>query len=104
LFSLTVGVGIHHPGTLHVLPHTPYVGERLAGTLVVATGSPALVVGFFGGIALWITSFPATLVTVGRRVDRFSTVVAAASATVLAGFGVLFLYDAATTLGPSLLH
>ncbi|MFB6104716.1 MAG: LysE family translocator [Halobacteriaceae archaeon] len=94
LFWLTVGVGLLRPGTLDVLAHTPYVGDALAGVLVVATGSPALLVGFFGGIGVWITGFPATLVALGGRVDRFSTVVAVGSGVVLAGFGVVFLLDA----------
>jgi threonine/homoserine/homoserine lactone efflux protein len=97
LFWVTVGVGMLRPGRLDVFAHTPLSGT-FGGALVVATGSPALLVGFFGGIGLWITGFPATLVTVGRRVDRFSTIVAGLSAAVLAGFGVLFLADAATTL------
>jgi len=94
LFWLTVGVGMLRPGTLDVLAHTPYVGDALAGVLVVATGSPALLVGFFAGIGVWITGFPATLVSIGRRVDRFVTVVAVGSGVVLAGFGVVFLADA----------
>lgn len=98
LFWLTVGVGMLQSGTLDVLAHTPYVGESLTGVLVVSTGSPALVIGFFAGIGVWISGFPATLVSVGRRVDRFSTVVAGGSGVVLAGFGVVFLVDAVTTL------
>lgn len=98
LFWLTVGVGMLQPGTVDVLAHTPYVGEALAGIFVVSTGSPALIVGFFAGIGVWIAGFPATLVSVGRRVDRFATIVATGSAVVLAGFGVVFLGDAVTTL------
>jgi threonine/homoserine/homoserine lactone efflux protein len=98
LFWLTAGVGMLRPGTLDVLAHTPYVGASLEGVLVVETGSPAMLVAFFAGIALWITGFPGTLVAVGRRVDRFAAAVAWASAGVLAVFGVLFLFDAAGTL------
>jgi threonine/homoserine/homoserine lactone efflux protein len=99
VFWLTVGIGLVQPGTLDVLSHAPYLGESLAGLLVVETGSPALVVGFFGGIGLWILGFPATLVSVGRRIDAFAPAVAAVSALVLAGFGVIFLVDSAGTLG-----
>jgi threonine/homoserine/homoserine lactone efflux protein len=98
LFWLTVGVKLLAPGRIDLLSHVPYVGEGLAGLLVVTTGSPALVVGFFGGIALWVTGFPAALVAVGRRVDAVAPVVAGLSALVLAGFGTLFLVDAVGTL------
>ncbi len=99
LFWLTLGVGLLRPGRLDVLASAPYVGETLAGVLVVETGSPALIAGFFGGIVVWIVGFPAALVAAGRRTDRFAPAVAWASAVVLAGFGVVFLADAATTLG-----
>jgi threonine/homoserine/homoserine lactone efflux protein len=91
LWWLTVGVTLLDPGSLALaVPH--------AGTLAVSTGSPAIVVGFFAGIALWITAFPAALVALGRRVDGFAPLVAEASAAVLAGFGLLFLYRALVTL------
>ncbi|ELZ27277.1 threonine efflux protein [Halogeometricum pallidum JCM 14848] len=91
LFWLTIGVGLLDPGTLDVLAETPYVGARLTGLLVVETGSPALVVGFFGGILVWVTGFPAALVGAERRVNSLAPVVAGVSALVLAGFGALFL-------------
>jgi threonine/homoserine/homoserine lactone efflux protein len=97
LFWLTIGVGLLEPGRLDVLAHTPYVGGDLAGLLVVQTGSAALVAGFFGGILLWVSGFPATLVTAQRRVESLAPVVAGLSALVLAGFGVVFLADAART-------
>ena len=98
LFWLTVGVGLLRPGTVDVLAVLPVVGSDLAGLLVVETGSPALLAGLFCGIVVWIVGFPATLVRVGRRVDAFAPAVAALSAVVLAGFGVAFLWTAATTL------
>lgn len=98
LFWLTVGVGLLERGTHDLLAETPYAGEALAGTLVVQTGSAALIVGLFGGIVVWIVGFPATLVAAGRRIEELTPVVAVASALVLGGFGVAFLYDAATTL------
>jgi threonine/homoserine/homoserine lactone efflux protein len=52
LFWLTVGVGLLEPGRLDVLAPLPVVGEALAGTAVVATGSPALIAGLFAGIGL----------------------------------------------------
>ncbi len=99
LFWLTVGVGLLQPGTVDVFAHTPYVGSAAAGLVVVETGSPALLVGFFGGIGVWITGFPAALVAAERRLDRLAPAVAYASAAVLAGFGVYFLADG----GPALL-
>ena len=98
LFWLTVGVGLLQPGRLDVLAVLPVVGTDLAGVLVVRTGSPALLVGLFAGIVVWIVGFPATLVRVGRRVDAFAPTVAGLSALVLAGFGVTFLWSAGTTL------
>ncbi|MFP8954091.1 LysE family translocator [Natrialbaceae archaeon A-arb3/5] len=90
-FWLTVGVGLLESGRLDVFAHVPGASEALQGALVVQTGSPTLLLGFFGGIALWITAFPAALDSAGRRVDAVAPIVAAASALVLAGFGALFL-------------
>ena len=98
LFWLTVGVGLLRPGELDVLARLPVVGTDLAGTLVVSTGSPALIGGFFLGVLTWIVGFPAGLVAAENRAEAFAPVVAVASAAVLAGFGVYFLYDAVTTL------
>ncbi len=99
LFWLTVGVGLLDPGSLDVLAMTPYVGDALGGVLVVETGSVVLVGGFFSGIAVWLLTFPAALVTAGRRVESFAPVVAAASALVLAGFGVVYLREGWRLLG-----
>ncbi|MEF8820606.1 MAG: LysE family transporter [Haloferacaceae archaeon] len=96
LFWLTVGVALLAPGRMDLLAETPLAA---AGALVVETGSPALVVGLFGGIGLWITGFPAALVAAGRRVDRLAPIVAGGSALVLLGFGAAFLVDAARLLG-----
>jgi threonine/homoserine/homoserine lactone efflux protein len=96
LFWLTVGVGLLEPGTIDLLAEA--VGESFHGLVVVRTGSPALVLGMFGGIGLWITGFPAALVAAERRVARLAPAVAYLSAAVLAGFGVFFLYDAARGL------
>jgi threonine/homoserine/homoserine lactone efflux protein len=98
LFWLTIGVGLLEPGTLDVFAEMPYLGEYLAGLLVVQTGSPALVAGFFGGIGVWITGFPAALVTAKRRVESLAPVVAGLSALVLLGFGVTFVVEAVRSL------
>jgi threonine/homoserine/homoserine lactone efflux protein len=98
LFWLTAGVGMLEPGEIDVLGHAPYIGEALSGVLVVQTGTPALVAGFFLGIALWIVGFPVSLVSAGRRLDSLAGSIAYLSAAVLAGFGVWFLADAAGTL------
>jgi len=97
-FWLTVGVGLLEPGTVDVLARTPYVGGSLEGTVIVRTGSPALITGLFGGIVVWIVCFPAGLIAAGRRVDRLAPMVAYGSALVLAGFGAYFLADAVRTL------
>ncbi len=95
VFWLTGGVALLAPGTVDVLRP---LSTALADLLVVRTGSPALLVGLFGGIAVWVTGFPAALVAAERRVDALAPVVAGVSAVVLGGFGVYFLYDAATTV------
>lgn len=93
-FWLTVGVGLLEPGRLDVLAPLPILGPRLAGTVVVRTGDPALIAGLFGGIVVWITGFPASLVRARRRVETLAPAVSWLSALLLAGFGVLFLIDA----------
>ncbi|WP_350356182.1 LysE family translocator [Halorarius halobius] len=98
LFWLTVGVGLLEPGSVDVLS---YASDALAGALVVETGSPALLVGLFGGVGVWITGFPAALNAARRRMDALAPAVAYASAAVLAGFGVYFLYDAVVTVAPA---
>jgi threonine/homoserine/homoserine lactone efflux protein len=98
IFWLTVGVGLLDPGQVDVLSHTPYVGEALTGLVVVETGSPALLVGLFAGIVVWIVGFPGALVAGNRRVDALAPVVATGSAVVLAGFGLFFLWDGLGTL------
>ena len=98
LFWLTVGVGLLDPGEIDVLARVPGLGDALAGLLVVQTGSAALIVGLFGGVVVWIVGFPAALVAAGRRVDALAPVVAGASALVLGGFGVAFLYDGLTSV------
>ncbi|WP_254529163.1 LysE family translocator [Natrinema gelatinilyticum] len=90
-FWLTVGVGLLEPGTLDVLASIPVAGHALEGAFVVQTGSPALLAGLFAGVTCWVVVFPATLAAAGRRIDAFAPAVAALSAVVLVGFGLLFL-------------
>ncbi|WP_132057719.1 LysE family translocator [Halorussus amylolyticus] len=89
LWWLTAGVGLLDPGTFSL--------DALG--ITVATGSPVIVVGFFAGIALWITGFPAALVAAGRRVDAFAPAVAYLSAAVLALAGVSFVWESVRMLG-----
>ena len=91
-FWLTVGVGLVRPGSLEPAAHVPGVLAAAFSGVVVETGSPALLVGFFAGIAVWIVCYPATLVAAGRRIDAVAPVVAALSGLVLAGFGALFAW------------
>lgn len=95
LFWLTVGVGLLQSGELDVLAP---LSDRLAGQLVVQTGSPALIAGLFGGIGIWIVVYPIALAALGNRVDAATPVVAVLSGIVLAGFGVWFLVDALMTV------
>ncbi|MFC7075694.1 LysE family translocator [Haloarcula halophila] len=93
-FWLTVGIGLLETGSVDVLSYLPFVGADLGGLLVVQTGHPVLLAGFFGGIVVWITGFPAAIVAARRRVERLAPIVAWASALVLASSGVLFLFEA----------
>lgn len=92
IFWLTLGVGLLRPGQIDVLAVLPVVGSELAGWVVIQTGSPALIVGFFGGIIVWITGFPALMVAAAGRDAAISTIVGVGSAAVLIGFGALFLH------------
>jgi len=83
---LTAGVALVHPSTVEVL-----------GVEVVA-GGLSILVGFFGGIGLWVLWFPALLVGAGGHIDGFERGVAYVSALVLVGFGVGFFYYSATLL------
>jgi len=103
VFWLTVGVALLRPGSLDLAAQAAWLADLLtaaggSGSLVIETGSLALLVGFFGGIGLWITGYPATVAALGERSDRAAPVIAAISAIVLAGFGLLFLVDAGTSL------
>jgi threonine/homoserine/homoserine lactone efflux protein len=98
-FWLTVGVGLLEPGRVDALEGVPHLGDALAGRLVVATGSPTLLLGFFGGIAVWIVAYPAAMAAAERRVRTFGPAVAYASAAVLSVFGVGFLRTAAGIAG-----
>jgi threonine/homoserine/homoserine lactone efflux protein len=91
IFWLTLGVGLLRPGQIDVLAELPIIGTEVAGWVVIQTGSPALIVGFFGGIVVWITGFPAIMVAAAERDATISTIVGVGSAVVLLGFGVLFL-------------
>ncbi|WP_195892461.1 LysE family translocator [Halopiger goleimassiliensis] len=97
-FWLTVGVGLLESGRLDVLSYVPLAGDALEEVLVVQTGSPSLLLGFFAGIAVWIVVYPAALAAAGRRVDAVAPIIAAGSALVLAGFGAVFLAMGATGL------
>ena len=88
LFWLTAGVGLLTPGTIDVLA---YASDSLSGVVVVETGSAALVVGLFCGVAGWIVGFPAALTAAESRTESFAPVVAYGSAAVLAGFGLYFI-------------
>jgi len=93
LFWLTVGVGLLDPGQVDVLAPLPGVGPALAGLFVVQTGHPGLLAGLFGGILVWVTGFPATIVAARSRIEQLAPVIAWLSAALLGGFGLLFLWQ-----------
>ncbi|MCU4926816.1 LysE family translocator [Halobacteria archaeon AArc-dxtr1] len=90
-FWLTAGIALLEPGTIDVAAYVPAVGGASDAELVVRTGSPVLLLGFFAGIAVWAVTYPAALVRAGRRIDAIAPLVAGLSAAVLAVFGVVFL-------------
>jgi threonine/homoserine/homoserine lactone efflux protein len=81
---LTAGVALVQPSTLDVA----------GGSIVV--GGVTVLVGFFAGILVWITAFPALLARAGERLEGFERAVGYVSAAVLAVFGVAFVYYATT--------
>ncbi|MFB6093368.1 MAG: LysE family translocator [Halanaeroarchaeum sp.] len=85
---LTAGIGLLNPGTIEAF-----------GVSLAATHGTLTILGFFGGIGLWITAFPAGLRAAGDRVDALGTLISYASALVLVWFGGVFLLDAVTSLG-----
>lgn len=85
---LTAGVGLLSPGEIAAF-----------GYSMPATSGTLTILGFFLGIFIWITSFPASLRAAGDRVDSLGTAIAYVSAIVLVYFGVTFLGDAATSFG-----
>ena len=85
---LTAGVGLLHPGTIQAF-----------GYSFAAANGVLTITGFFAGIVLWITSFPAALRAAGNQVDALGRAVAYGSALVLVWFGIAFLWDSVTTLG-----
>ncbi len=89
-FWLTAGVGLVRPGTIDLADHVP-LGD-LVGSVPIETGSPALLLGFFAGIAIWVVAYPAGLVAAGDRINALAPIVSAGSALVLAGFGLVFCW------------
>ncbi|MFW6448606.1 MAG: LysE family translocator [Halobacteriota archaeon] len=86
-FWLIVGVALVRPGEMDLSEYIPLVTD-----FTVETGGLALLGGFFAGIVVWITAYPATLIAVGARIERFEPIVAVGSGIVLAGFGLLFCW------------
>ncbi len=97
LFWLTIGVGLLRPGELDIFSHLPATTQQvidLSGAVAVQTGSAALVLGFFGGILIWVIVYPAALVVAERRIEAFAPLISGLSAIILASFGLIFLVDA----------
>lgn len=69
------------------------IGSGMASMHRYTGSSTTPLAGLFGGILVWIVAFPATLVGAGGRIDALAPVIAGLSATMLSGFGVVFLAD-----------
>ncbi|AKH97286.1 LysE family transporter [Halanaeroarchaeum sulfurireducens] len=85
---LTAGIGLLNPGQIEAF-----------GVSLSAANGLLTIGGFFLGILLWVTSFPAALRAAGDRVDALGTGIAYVSALVLVWFAGVFVLDAAGTLG-----
>lgn len=81
---LTAGVALVNPSPVEMFGRT------------FVTGGFEVLVGFFGGIFVWITAFPAALVRAETRLRGLEKAVGYAGAAVLVVFGVVFVYYAAT--------
>jgi threonine/homoserine/homoserine lactone efflux protein len=79
---LTAGVALVQPSPVELMGET------------VVVGGVTVLVGFFVGILVWITAFPALLVRAGDRLEGFEKAVSYVSAAVLSVFGVAFVYYA----------
>lgn len=86
---VTAGVGLIHPGSIELL-----------GTSFSRSGGVVLLLGFFGGIGLWIVLFPAALVGGTRRFRWLGRLIVYGSAVLLAGFGGVFLHEGLSALLP----
>lgn len=97
-FWLTVGIGLLRPERLDIGYFFPGIVTDLVGPVTVETGRPALFLGFFAGIFVWIVSFPLALRIAGDRIDRLAPAVTVGSALILIGIGGWFLFDGISTL------
>ena len=77
----------------------PLLWWLTAGVVLVAQLGPAVLVGFFGGILLWISAFPWALRAAQARFARTYRVVLGASIVCLAGFAAWLAWSAAAALG-----
>lgn len=87
-FWLTVGVALLRPDRIDIGRYLP-----VATNVVLETGHPALFAGFFGGIVVWVLTFPVILREIGERSARFAPIVAGSSGMILLAFGVGFVIE-----------
>ncbi|MDY6780523.1 MAG: LysE family translocator, partial [Halobacteria archaeon] len=101
-FVKAFGVGVTNPYqitwwlTVGVTLLTETSLDLLGREFVV--GGSEVIAGFFAGILLWITVFPALLV-LGRGRRRFDEVVGYTSSFLLILFGAVFVYSALSRVG-----
>lgn len=65
-----------------------------AGISLISSIGIMIIVGFFAGILIWITSFPLVMNLAGRRFSSLYRAVVISSGLLLAAFSAWFLYNA----------
>ncbi|WGI17073.1 LysE family transporter [Methanonatronarchaeum sp. AMET-Sl] len=81
IWWLTVGITILQTGNIDILG------------INFQTGSLLLLAGFFIGILIWITTFPAIMKIGAEKSKKFQTTTGYLSAITLLAFGIIFLYS-----------
>ena len=76
----------------------PILWWLTVGLILIDQLGPAVLVGFFGGLALWITAFPLALREAQRRIRRTYQAVLVFSIACLLGFAAWLVWSAVAAL------